>query len=272
MHGFAIFFMTLALAAGPAAMAAEEIIPLPRPRPNIPFEPRSFAEANPGLFDTAELTTEPSDCRLRLAEMAEVEPLPRLIGPGECGGSDMVRIEYVLMPDKSRVAIKPAPVLNCPMAESLAAWLRDDVAPRTPALGAKLREVRNYDDYNCRTRNRVFGAMVSEHGKGNALDVRWLKLDDGRIVYPVDITIDKEFRDAMRQSACARFTTVLGPGADSAHESHIHLDQIERTNGYRLCQWEVREPPKVGEEIAGIPLPQPRPAVLREMDKQSRRL
>ena len=44
------------------------------------------------------------------------------------------------------------------------------------------------------------------------------------------------------------------------HESHIHLDLIERTQGYRMCQWDVREPAKT-EVAAQVPLPPPRPAV-----------
>jgi len=53
---------------------------------------------------------------------------------------------------------------------------------------------------------------------------------------------------------------VLGPGADAQHESHIHLDLIERTHGYRMCQWDVREPAKT-EVAAQVPLPLPRPSV-----------
>ena len=99
--------------------------------------------------------------------------MPRLIGPGACGGRDMVQLDAVLARRPTpQSTIKPAPVLRCEMAESLAAWLRDEVAPRLTALGAALRSVENYDDFECRGRNRVFGAKLSEHGKGNAIDVR----------------------------------------------------------------------------------------------------
>jgi hypothetical protein len=36
---------------------------------------------------------------------------------------------------------------------------------------------------------------------------------------------------------------VLGPGSDGNHEEHIHLDLAERRNNYKLCEWDVREPP-----------------------------
>jgi hypothetical protein len=76
----------------------------------------------------------------------------------------------------------------------------------------------------------------------------------------VDVTVAKEFREELRDSACHRFTTVLGPGSDSSHESHVHLDLIERRQGFRMCQWDVREPPKA-EIAARVPLPTPRPAM-----------
>ncbi len=89
-------------------LAAAEQIPLPRPRPPIWVEPHTFAEAIAGLdFDAAAVTDQPTECDGRLASLAEAEPMPRLIGPEACGGGDMVELEAVLLPDKSRVAINP---------------------------------------------------------------------------------------------------------------------------------------------------------------------
>ena len=67
---------------------------------------------------------------------------------------------------------------------------------------------------------------------------------------------------------CGRFATVLGPGSDGYHENHIHVDLMERRNGFRsMCQWDVRVPevkPAPAPELASarsttVPLPQPRP-------------
>ena len=244
-------------------LAAAEDIPLPRPRP-VPrpawAEPHSFREAAGPDFKSAEVTSEPSDCRKRLETIATIAPMPRLIGPGACGGGDMVRVEAVLVPDNKRIEIKPEPYLRCEMAESLAAWIRDDAAPRLAKAGTNLRRVETYDDFECRGRNRVLGAKLSEHGKGNAIDLRAFTLADNRVIGLTDIGVPKELRASLRESACARFTTVLGPGSDGYHESHIHLDIAARHNGYRICQWEVREPPPV------VPLPQPRPAILAVKD------
>jgi len=194
--------------------------------------------------------------------------MPRLIGPETCGGEDMVELEAVLLPDKSRVAISPPAMLNCGMAESLSAWLRDEAAPRVAKLGSALTAIENYDSYECRTRNRIPGAKISEHAHGDALDVRALHLADGRRLELTDVKVDKPLREALRASACRRFTTVLGPGADGHHDGHIHVDLIQRHNGYHICEWDVREPPPA--EVAGVlidgelvPLPPPRPAEAR---------
>ena len=229
-------------------------VPLPRPRPPISHEPKTFAEAIAGLnFDAAGVTDAPTQCDGRLAGLAEATLMPRLIGPEACGGSDMLQLSAVLLPDKSRVAVNPPALLSCGMAESVASWLRDEVAPRVSALGSRLTSIENYDSYECRTRNRVPGAKISEHAHGEALDVRAFHLADGRRLELTDIHVDKPLRDGLRETACHRFTTVLGPG-DPNHESHIHLDIIKRRGGYRMCQWDVRFPPPP------IPLPRPRPA------------
>ena len=216
-------------------------------------EPYTFAAAIAGLeFDSAAVTDKPTDCDGRLAGMAEIAPMPRLIGPGACGGGDIVELGAVLLPDKSRIAVQPAAMLTCAMAESLATWLRDEAAPRAAALGSALAKIENYDSYECRPRNRIIGAKLSEHSHGEAIDLRAFHLADGRRLELTDASVDKPLRDALRESACRRFTTVLGPG-DPFHEGHIHLDVIARRGGYRICQWDVRVPPPP------IPLPRPRP-------------
>jgi hypothetical protein len=116
-------------------------------------------------------------------------------------------------------------------------------------LGAQ-RGIETYGSYECRGRNNVSDAKLSEHGKGNAIDVRALILAGDRRIELTDETVAKPLREALRDSACHRFTTVLGPGADSYHNNHIHLDILERTHGSRICQWDVHEPPPPATKIA----------------------
>jgi len=230
--------------------AAAKVIPLPRPRPADIARPEPPAEAS------AEEPAPPSACRLRLtAELAVAPSLPALVGPGECSVEDVVRLEAVWLADQTRVAVTPPAILRCSFVEAIIHWVREDLAPAVRAFGGPLKSVDNYAAYDCRGRNRIIGAKLSEHGKANALDVRSVKLASGSVIELTDPTVDKDFRERVRKSTCARFTTVLGPGSDGYHENHIHVDLAERAGGHRMCQWDVREP---GEEA--VPLPQPRPA------------
>jgi hypothetical protein len=181
--------------------------------------------------------------------------MPALEGPGECGAQDVVRLEQVVLPDRTRSAITPPAVLRCSFAEVVVRWVREDVAPLLGTLPAALRSVDTDASYDCRGRNRVPGAKLSEHGKGNALDVRALRLGDGSLLRLTDPQVARELRNRLRDAACARFSTVLGPGSDGYHESHVHLDLAERRSGHRMCQWDVREP---GEPAAAEPVPLPR--------------
>jgi hypothetical protein len=168
---------------------------------------------------------------------------------------DVVRLEAVIDREGGRVAIAPPATLRCPMAEAVVQWLRDDVAPAARTLGKGLKSLAADTSFECRSRNHVAGAKLSEHGHANAIDLRGMTLADGRQFRFTDATADRDAREALRTSACARFTTVLGPGSDGYHETHIHLDLAQRRSGYRLCQWDVRDP-----TVAVIPLPPERPS------------
>jgi hypothetical protein len=216
--------------------------------------PMEVFAADPEPMPVPMLPSEPSACQRRIGgDIAVIAAQPPLIGPGDCGAVDVVKLEAIILKDKSRVAVAPAATLRCPMAEALAQWLREDVVPAVAALGSIVQSLDNYASFNCRGRNRVAGAIISEHGLANAIDVRGLGLVNGTFAGLTDRGFSKEFREAMKKSACARFTTVLGPGSDGHHESHVHLDLAERRGGYRLCQWDVLEP------IPEVPLPRARP-------------
>ncbi|HTV35770.1 MAG TPA: extensin family protein, partial [Xanthobacteraceae bacterium] len=140
---------------------------------------------------------------------------------------------------------------------------RQDVAPAAAKLGAPLRGLENLGSFECRGRDRVRGATLSEHGRADALDVHSFKLANGRTLVLADPRVPADFRNAVRASACARFMTVLGPGSDSDHAEHVHIDLEPRRNDYKICEWDVREPAPQAEgtpiPIDEVPLPRPRP-------------
>ena len=142
-----------------------ENVPLPRPRPPFWPEPHSFAEAAGPGFDTTNVTSALSDCDQRLAEIATIELLPRLIGPGDCGGRDMIRLDAVLLPNRKRVEVRPTAILRCAMAESFAAWVRDEASDHIAALGDALRTVDTLGSYECRGRNSVADAKLANTAK-----------------------------------------------------------------------------------------------------------
>jgi hypothetical protein len=227
---------------------------------------------------TAKSDTSPSPCQIRLRELASFKPAPAITGPGECTAPDVVTLEAILLPDKSRAAISPPATLRCPMAEAVAQWVIDDVAPAVAATGQSLRNIETLDSFDCRPRNNVAGAPVSEHGRANALDVRALGVSHGAVLELTSANTSKPLREKLRETACARFDTVLGNGADAYHESHVHIDLMERHNNYKMCQWEVLDPAEAAalaakktaaahaqaevKEAAAetdIPVPRPRP-------------
>lgn len=236
----------------PRPVAIGKAVPLPPVRPTVagteqsapaPDVQEAAPAAKPGDDPkTAEAPPQPSACQVSLKAIAVFAPEPPVKGAGECGIADPVRLEAVILPDQARVAINPPAVLRCEMATAVTHWIRDDMAPNAAQLGSALRGIENFDSYDCRGRNRVFGARMSEHGRGNALDIKAVKLDSGAIAHLTDPHINKTVRNDLRESACNRFKTVLGPSSDGYHENHIHVDMAERRSDFRLCQWEVRQP------------------------------
>lgn len=227
--------------------------PLPRPRPadapraESPVPAAPAAEEVPAASPQTEAADarapEPSACRLALTESIAIAPsIPPIAGPGGCGGEDLVRLEAVVLSSGQRVAVKPPAVLRCPMATAVADWIRTDMAPLVAGLGTTVSELDNFDSFECRGRNRVRGARLSEHGRANALDVRGLKLANGTTLSLTERGVARELREKVLATVCARFTTVLGPSSDWYHEDHIHLDLAERRNNFRLCQWGVHDP------------------------------
>ena len=255
-------------------------IPLPKPRPEE--APKASGEAaseaagkpsadKPGAGKPAEAAPPPekqvSACRLALTEEIAIAPsIPDIRGPGGCGGEDLVRLGAIVLPDKRRVAVKPAAILRCTMASAIADWVRKDMVPLAASLGSTISDLDNFDSFECRGRNRIAGAMLSEHGKADALDVRAIKLANGQSIGLTDRTMSREVRERVLHSVCSRFSTVLGPGSDWYHEDHIHLDLAQRRND-RICQWNVWDPlPRVAPLL---PAERPEEAPPREVAARS---
>jgi hypothetical protein len=167
--------------------------------------------------------------------------VPSVIGVGGCGIAAPLRLQGIILADGRKVSVEPAALMRCSLASALADWVREDLAPLVEKSGAKLDRIEDADSYDCRGRNRVAGAKLSEHGKGDAFDIRALVAHGGAGFAATDRgPAGVSLRQAIKESACTRFMTVLGPGSDGYHESHIHVDLEERRNGSHYCRWETR--------------------------------
>src|SRR5689334_20901684 len=113
--------MLLLLAAAVGATLQASDVPLPRPRPAIPELPQVAVESPHGPA---------TECDRRLADLAVFAFKPTIEGPGLCGAQDLVSLTGVRLAGGRQVTVQPPAMLRCEMAESLAAWVRDEAAPR----------------------------------------------------------------------------------------------------------------------------------------------
>ncbi|MFC7398869.1 extensin family protein [Chelatococcus sp. GCM10030263] len=168
-----------------------------------------------------------------------VTPAEEVPQTGACGVKRAVRLETVILDGGRRVKLVPPAVLACRTAEAVADWVRTDLAPLADRLGSPLASLAVADSYSCRPRNRRAGAKLSAHGNGLAIDLAAMTLADRRVFPVVGNRMPLSARQAVKASACARFGTVLGPGSDGYHESHLHVDLIPRRPGRGICEWNL---------------------------------
>jgi hypothetical protein len=207
----------------------------------------------------AQPTPETLACYERLTKIAHFVPVATPAEPAQCAVSGLVRLEHVRMSDQTRVAIMPSATLRCGTAETFAQWIRMDIGPAAAQSVGQLSALTGVGSFECRGRNGIPSAKLSEHGKANAIDIGVMKFRSGTPITLTDPLAPLAFREKVRMLACTRFTTVLGPGSDAYHNDHIHLDLVERAGGYRICQWDLSKP----SASAAIPLPRPRPPNLK---------
>lgn len=141
------------------------------------------------------------------------------------------------------IALAPAATLRCETARSLARFTREMIVPAArAALGEKgrLKAIHHASAYVCRKRNSAETGKISEHARGNAIDIAALEFEGGMVPMAIvaadDGTLIAAFQRSLNAAACLFFTTVLSPGSDATHQDHLHLDVIERKSAYRFCR------------------------------------
>ena len=219
----ALMFPGLCLADSVSSRA----FPTPPPRPpELSAPPLSGGRNSDRVCET--------DAGVGVMQGDALEPIT---AEGGCGVADPVLLKSITLRDGLRVLVVPPARIGCPLAVALARWLRDDVAVSIPQESGALAQIEIAGAYECRGRNRDAAAKLSEHGKGNALDITAFLSDKGRRFGISRQATPPAFFQSLKGGACARFMTVLGPGSDSFHETHLHVDLEERKHGAHVCQW-----------------------------------
>ncbi len=222
--------MALALAG-----AAQDAPPLPPPRPDRPAPPPAAAPDRNA--QSGEAPAEPE------TDTACIERLTRLglrfeTRPAVQEGACRVQTPVLVSGLPDGVAVAPAALMTCPLAESLARWMGEAVRPEADRhFGSAPKKLLIGTSYQCRDQRS--GAKLSEHAFGNAVDImgfEFAKRPPLTIAGHAEGSPEAAFQSAVQKGACPIFMTVLGPGSDDAHGDHLHLDMRARKGDYRICQ------------------------------------
>ena len=221
--------------------------PATAPRTLSPPEPRDVPDVAPSPFPPAardfpaQPQTMPADeiaLRRELKRLGvRYVDLPPIRERGVCGIDYPVKVLGL----SGGIELKPAAVLNARMAATFADYVRKDFAPavRTRYFSG-IETIYTGSTYSCRNMIGESTNHLSEHARGNAIDVMKIRLNSGRVI---DVTSpgffafrQRGFLNRVRAEACDYFTTVLGPGYNRAHANHFHFDLKQRRNGYVACR------------------------------------
>lgn len=169
-----------------------------------------------------------------------VQPRSALGGPSVCGTEHPFEMSAAM---GGRVSMRPSAMLRCPMVPSVDRWVAEVVEPAARFhFGSSIAELKVAASYSCRPMNHVSGAMLSEHGYANALDVSAFTMTDGRTVTVkggwYGDSRERAFLRTIHDGTCQHFTTVLGPNYDANHRDHFHMDLARhgRDGLMRICK------------------------------------
>jgi hypothetical protein len=196
-------------------------------------------------LEAQHLTIEPesdadhSKCVKELQALGVVfTDLSRIDDGNGCGIDKPIKVTEAL----PGIKLKPDGVFRCPVALALARWMKGSVIPAAAIAAAdqgRITTINQASSYICRLRNSAETGKISEHARGNAVDIASFSFEKGEdiAVKPrrEDSTLIGAFQRTVSAAGCLYFTTVLDPESDAAHETHFHLDVLQRKGGYRYC-------------------------------------
>ena len=193
----------------------------------------AFALAGCGMFERAQRPAWRSQAENACIAEKLVQPSSFVVpaspidGPGICGLEHPFKVTALA---GGTVSLNATQTIGCPLTAALDQWIHDFVQPAAQArFGEAIVRINSLGSFSCRPIDNKMNEKLSEHAFGNAIDIGGFVLADGRqLSFGRDWeSSDPQVRAFMHEAqagACAIFTTVLAPGADSYHTSHMHVD------------------------------------------------
>ena len=138
--------------------------------------------------------------------------------------------------DTAHLGVTNLGPVTCEVSQAFTGWARYGVdRAARQLLGSPVRSIETFGSYSCR--NVAGSGRRSAHATGAAIDISGFVLEDGRRItvksgWNGGTEREREFLRVVQQSACKRFDTVLGPGYNSAHNDHLHLEGVIGTQSY----------------------------------------
>ncbi len=185
------------------------------PKPDMPEAPAY----NPMPADEVDCRAQLKRLKVQFTDLAPIRD-------GQCGIDHPVMVSAI-----GNVRMKPAATLTCAMALTFSTWTAKELQPAARRrFFSGVKTINQGSSYSCRKIAR--SRTLSEHGKGNALDIMSIELNNGK-----DIDVrkpgffafrQKGFLNTVRADGCEYFNTVLGPGYNYDHRNHFHFDIKDR--------------------------------------------
>jgi len=223
---------------------------VPKPSPPVVVAPTPPASAAPIEPPAKAIAPEPpppaapvqdSNCLSALAATGtSFAPVPQPGTSASCQIATPVRL-FSVATKAGTVKLPDQPTVNCAFALTFSHFVDDKIQPLAQqSLGSAVIAVGTGPGYDCRGRNGDSSAKISEHAIGNAVDIEIIRLASKSQILVKDALNTQSpnfaFLRDLRAAACSAFTTVLGPGTNSAHAEHFHVDLEVRRGGFRLCE------------------------------------
>ena len=205
-----------------------------QPEPGAPAVP-DMAVTPAQTVEAAAAVEDAVACEKELKARGAEFTVGETIAEGECGVLRPVSLKKL----SSGVTVSPGTTFLCRTALALDIWVSEGVMPAAAEEfdGTKVKALGHASTYSCRA--RASESRISEHSRGSAIDIADFVLANGKTV-PVEATqpgtAEDRFAAKVRRAACGPFRTVLGPGTDNDHGTHLHLDIAARSNDSTYCR------------------------------------